>query len=72
MKPKELFMSLLSLTLAGISTLFGNAKSFITLHAFWFHFAMGVGQWLCYIGSFAVAALTIYKHFKDKPKDGLK
>lgn len=66
----EIFGTILTLITAGLAHIIGEIH--IAVHATnLLHYALSTAQGLMYISSFAVGALTIYKHFKSN-KHGAK
>jgi len=64
-EPKEPLFIILSLFFGGLATTLHDVKSFLQYHSFVFHVIMSAGQWLCYISSFSVGILTIFKYLKN-------
>jgi hypothetical protein len=70
-EPKQFFLMLLSLLLGALGTICRDIRVFIQSHSFAMHVLMSAGQWLCYMSSFGVGLITIYKFLKAK-RDGYK
>lgn len=62
--PEELFLMLIVLLTGAVGRTLHDMKMFIQVHSFAFHLLMSAAQWGCYMVSFMVGAITVYKFFR--------